>query len=187
MNQVNNTLGAQINIVARASILRQRGKKRITDARALIECAQYGDPDRQSDPAIGAAINQAARANRFITLENPVGLYMTGLDTSGWTSPDGTDPQSFWTVKAGIANPEPSKAMIVRAELAVPAGKPYTLADVEIGGVPIRFGAEIAAHIQVRVAVVVSPGDSLPEPRPIGCADETPRPLEPLVKIRRRR
>jgi hypothetical protein len=187
MNQRNNTLGAQINIVARASILRQRGKKLITDARALIECAQYGDPERQSDPAIGAAVNQAARGNRFITLENPVGLYMTGLDTSGWTAPDGSDPQSFWNVRAGIASADPSKAMIVRAELAVPADKSYTLSDVEIGGVPIAFGAQVAAHIQVRVGVIVSPGDALPPPRPIGCTGEKPRPLEPPVKIRRRR
>jgi hypothetical protein len=187
MNQVNNTLGAQINIAARASILRQRGRKLLTDARALIECAQYGDPDRQSDPAIGSAINQAARGNRFIALENPVGLYMTGLDTAGWTSPDGTDPQSFWKVTAGVASADASKAMIVRAELAVPRHKPYTLADVEIGGVPIRFGAEVAAHIQVRVGAIVSPGETLPPPRPIGCAGEKPRALEPLVPIRKRR
>jgi len=81
MQQPNNTLGAQVNIVSRSCILRvNKLGVPITDALGLIRCARYGDPNRQSDPRIGHAINTFARENRFITIENPVGLYMSGVD-----------------------------------------------------------------------------------------------------------
>jgi len=175
MQQVNNTLGAQVNIAARSAILRLNtvtGQIK-TDAQELIECARYGAGERQSDPAIGAAVNMFVRANKFIKLQNPIGLYMTGLDTEGWTSPDGTDPQTFWTPIRGEAGPV-DKARIVRAIFEVPADKNYTVSDVKIGGKAIQFGAEIAAHIGMRLGVTVGPESNLPKPRPIGCLGEIP-------------
>lgn len=49
-----NTLGAEINIAAQATILR---KKRgsgdpVKNSDQLIRCSQYGDPDRNSDPRV---------------------------------------------------------------------------------------------------------------------------------------
>jgi len=185
MQQPNNTLGAQINIAARSSILRMRtatGELK-TEAHELIECAGYGDARRQSDPSIGAAVNQFARENRFVTLQNPVGLYMTGLDTRGWKTPDNTDPQTFWDVKKGKSDADPTKAMIVRAEFAVPEDKPYTVSDIKIGGDPIRYGAHVAAHIEIRLGVLKSPVMSIPKPRPIGCLKEQPTKPQPEFHV----
>jgi len=117
LQQTNNTLGAEVNIAVRSSLLRAKsGTGPLKqDAADLIDCGAYGVAARQSDPAIGAAVNSFARQNKFLTLADPVGLYMTGVDTTGWSAPNGADPQSFWTVRAGHGDPDPEKAMIVRA------------------------------------------------------------------------
>lgn len=176
MQQPNNTLGAEVNIAARAAILRkdvQTGAIK-TDAYDLIGCARYGEPQRQSDPSIGSAVNAAVRENRFLTLQNPIGLYMTSLDTRGWTTPDGKDAQQFWQVLRGKADADPLKSRIVRAEFSVPAALGYTVSDIKIGGAPIKYGAQIAAKIGMRLGVTVSPPSNLPPPRAIGCVDDVP-------------
>jgi hypothetical protein len=174
LQQRNNTLGAELNIAVRSSILRAQGGTGPLkqDAGDLIRCADYGVPARQSDPSIGAAVNQFARENRFLTLADPIGLYMTGLDTEGWTAPNNADPQEFWTVLAGHADPDPEKAMIVRAEYAVPLARGFTVSDIKIGGTAIGFGGHIADSIGMRLAALVGPVASLPAPHPIGCVRE---------------
>jgi hypothetical protein len=177
MQQPNNTLGAQINIVSRASLLRiNRMGDPITDALGLIRCGQYGDPDRQSDPRIGDAVNSLARENRFITIENPVGLYMSGVNWNGWVTPDGSDPSRFWSVLRGSQNNDPNRSYIVRASYAVPSNKRYSVSDIKIGGEAIEFGGQIAARINVRVAVMASDVASVPPPRAIGCTGTRPTP-----------
>ncbi len=185
MQQPNNTLGAQVNIAARSSILRLNtsNRKPITDDQKLIMCARYGDPSRQSDPRIGSAINTQARKNNFITLENPVGLYMSSFDPTGIISPDGTPASEFWHVIKGKDDVDPKKAMIVRAEFSVPNDKGYTVSDLEIGREAINFGAQIAAKINIRVGVLVSEGGEVPYPRAIGCTKELPIDLGDIAKI----
>jgi hypothetical protein len=69
LNQRNNTLGAEINIAAQATILRQKGNVILTDPDQLIRCALYGAPGRASDPTIGAAVNGLARDGFLVTLQ----------------------------------------------------------------------------------------------------------------------
>ncbi|CAN5919670.1 hypothetical protein BH11MYX4_BH11MYX4_35550 [soil metagenome] len=172
LHQPNNTLGAQVDIGARAAIVWSNAGAIVTNVKSLIMCDGFGDPSRQSDPAIGDAVNTFARDNRFVTLQNPVGLYMTSLDTSGWKTPDGTDAQSFWKVLRGSAGSSPANAMIVRAQFEVPAKKGYTVSDITIGGVPIDFGAQIAEHLEVRLGASVGPKDQAPD----GTVTKTPTP-----------
>ena len=176
LQQTANTLGAQINIAARAAIIRSdAGGTLITNVKKLISCDDFGDPDRQSDPSIGDNVNKLARENRFLTLENPVGLYMTSLDTSGWKTPDGTDAQTFWKVLKGKTDKDPRKSMIVRAQYAVPADKGYTVSDIKIAGVPIEFGSQVAEHVEMRLGARFGPKDKDPEgakttaPTPVVC------------------
>lgn len=177
MQQPNNTLGAQVNIVSRSCILRvNRLGSPITDALGLIRCARYGDEARQSDPRIGSTINSFARDNRFITIENPVGLYMSSVDWNGWETPDATNAQTFWKVVRGLQENDPNKSYIVRAMYSVPANKDYTVSDIKIGGEQIEFGAQIAARINVRVGVLVSDSAQIPLPRAIGCTGTAPPP-----------
>jgi hypothetical protein len=184
LQQTNNTLGAEVNIAVRSSLLRAKGGTGPLkqDAADLIDCGAYGVAARQSDPAIGAAVNSFARQNKFLTLADPVGLYMTGLDTTGWSAPNGADPQNFWTVRAGHGDPDPEKAMIVRAEFAGDPASGFTVSDIKIGGIPIQFGGQIADGVGMRLGALVGPASSLPAPRPIGCVRETiPAHLQPQV------
>ena len=178
MQQPNNTLEAQVDIVSRSCIRRvNRLGNPITDALGLIRCGRYGDVARQSDPSIGHAVNTFAQENRFITIENPVGLYMSNVDWNGWTTPDQTDPKTFWTVVRGVQETDPNQSYIVRAIYTVPADKRYAVSDIKIGGEPIEYGAQIAARINVRVAVLVSDPAPLPQARAIGCTGTTPTPF----------
>lgn len=166
LQQPNNTLGAQINIAALASIvMKDASGALITSVSKLIPCTRFGEASRQSDPFIGDNVNKLARDNHFVTLQNPVGLYMVSLDTSGWTTPDGTDAQKFWKVIKGKVDKSPGKSMIVRAEYAVPAGKGYTVSDIKIGGAPIEFGSQIAEQLEMRLGALAGPKDKDPEGR----------------------
>jgi hypothetical protein len=170
-----NTLTAEIDIAASTSIVRSKDGKVVTDPRVLNKCLEYGEMERRSDPLIGDTVNGAARENRMVTLQNPVGLYMTSLDTRGWTTPDGTDPQSFWTVLKGHVDKDPRRSMIVRAQYAVPASKKYTVSNIKIGGVPITFGGQIAENVHMRLGVRVGTentdltGGKLADITPVPC------------------
>jgi hypothetical protein len=161
LNQRNNTLGAEINIAAQATILRQRGGNVLEDPDALIDCARYGAAGRASDPRIGAEVNALAREGFAITLQDPVGLYIDGLDTSGWTTPDGTPASQFWTILRG------SPERIVRAVYEVPPTAGYTVGDIEIAGEPIAFGGQIAEQVTVKLTgVACRKGSRLNPPQP---------------------
>jgi len=57
-----NTLVAEIGLGAEATIPRKDGRGlTLAEPDALIFCAAYGGPDRNSDPTIGAAVNALAR------------------------------------------------------------------------------------------------------------------------------
>jgi hypothetical protein len=50
--QENNTLSAEVDIAAQATVIRQSAGKMITDQDKLIRCSKYGDPYRNSDPTV---------------------------------------------------------------------------------------------------------------------------------------
>jgi len=146
LNQRNNTLGAEINIAAQATILRKnKDGQLITDADALIQCARFGQAGRASDPTIGDQVNSLARSGYRITLQNPVGLYMAGINTAGFVTPNGSDAQQYFRV---VRNPA---GMTVRAVFEVPASANFTVGDIKIGGQPIEFGGQIAEHVTMKL------------------------------------
>lgn len=167
--QENNTLSAEIEIAGAATIQRARADGTLkTDSRELITCGRYGARERHSDPFIGARVNFHARARSDVTLANPVGIYFAGLDTQGWTTPDGTPANTFWTYTRGT----PDRPM--RAVLQVPAGRPYVLGDVKIGGRNIEFGAQVADRIQMTIrATATRIGQSTAVPVR-GCVGDAP-------------
>lgn len=140
-----NTLLAEINIAVRSTIVRRINGALLTDAQDLINCGRYGDPDRFSDPTIGASVNELARQDAAVTIANPVALYIDDLDTNGWAAPGGTDPKSLWKITRGTAS------HAVRAVYAAPAGAGFTVSDITINGIPIEFGAQIADRITIKV------------------------------------
>jgi hypothetical protein len=143
--QPNNTLGAEIEIAAAATLIRRRNGEILTSEQDLIACGQYGDPDRHSDPHIGAVVNELARAHDDISLANPIGLCIAGLTTNGWTTPDQSNPLNYWTITRGT----PDKAL--RAVYEVPADKGFVVGDIQINGKAIDFGAQIIDFITIKL------------------------------------
>ncbi|WP_200307074.1 hypothetical protein [Streptomyces adelaidensis] len=158
--QQSNTLGAEIELAAAATIRRVIGGRELTGAQELIACGKYGVPDRNSDPHIGEVVNAVARQKADIALSDPVGIYFDDLATDGWSAPDGSDPKSFWTVERGAAD------FPVRAVYEVPADRDFAVGDITIGGRPIEFGAQIADFVTVKLmATACRLGRSEVQPR----------------------
>ena len=141
-----NSLTAEIQLGADATVLRQDARGRLlVEADALICCARYGGPDRNSDPTIGASVNALARLGAYVTLRNPVGLYMDHIDLAGWEGPHGEDISGCVRTVRGM------QQMIERLVVEVPKEHGFCVSDIRIGGVPIQYGGQIAECITVKL------------------------------------
>jgi hypothetical protein len=168
-----NTLGAEIGLAARASILRKRNNEDIiSSANELICCANYGEPTRNSDPTIGARINRAVRNGNWVSLNDPIGLYINDIDTSSFQKPDGSPITDFkdryWKVIRGNQD----DSTILRASVKVPEGemfdgKQMLLGDLLVNGEPLQYGGQIADAITVGLYAVVIEGG--PQTRALPC------------------
>jgi hypothetical protein len=148
--QQDNTLGAEIELAAGSSVVREIDGKVLTGERELIECGQYGGVERHSDPHIGGQVNSLTRQKADVTLGNPVGLHFDDLSTAGWETPDGSDPKSYWTYVRG------TEEKPVRAVYEVPSEQGFVVSDVKIGDRPIRFGAQIADFVTIKLTGVAT-------------------------------
>jgi hypothetical protein len=176
--QRNNTLGAEIELAAAATIVRTIGGRTLDAEQELISCGQYGQPERNSDPHIGAVVNELARAKHDITLANPVGLCIAGLSVAGWQTPDGSPASDYWMITRGT----PEKAL--RAVYEVPAGKGFTVGDITINSRNIEFGSQIADFITIKLTGLATRlGKSNVAPF-TGCVQSTaPRPPQSLRSV----
>lgn len=143
--QDNNTLGAEIELAAAATNVRVRNGQTLTGAQELIKCGRYGAEERHSDPHIGAVVNELARLNADITLANPIGLCIAAVNTAGWETPDGSNSLDYWKITRG------TEQKALRAVFQVPAARGFTVTDITINGTPIRFGAQIADAITIKL------------------------------------
>ena len=146
LNAPPNSLGAEIKLGADATVLYGSASgEPVVHPDALICCAGYGGPNRNSDPTIGATVNALARAGAMVTLINPVGLYMDHMDTSGWELPAGVNPNDCIRIVRGAPH------MIERLVVEVPSETGLTLSDLLIAGQPIRYGGQLAECITVKL------------------------------------
>jgi hypothetical protein len=148
--QNNNTLKAEIELAAAASIVRTRGGVLLTNEQELIACGKYGQANRHSDPRIGSLVNEIARQKADVTLANPVGVYIDKLSVSGWVTPDNSNPLSYWKITRGTQD------YAVRAVFEVPPGQGFTVGDIRINGQVIDFGAQIADYITIKLVAVAT-------------------------------
>lgn len=158
--QASNTLEAAVRLAAEATVLRIADGVPVTNQQELVICGGLGDPFRNSDPQIAAAINQLAAAGDDVTLADPPGLYIDSFLTAGMRTPDGTDAAEFWRVERS------GEAGAVRASFEVPPELGYSVSEITIGGRPIDFGAQLADRVQIKITAVSSPASHTPEPEP---------------------
>ena len=158
--QPNNNLFAEVLIAAQACILRKRPNGTpITDPSELINCADFGEDGRASDPKIGAAVNAKARQGNAITLRNPVALYITRFSNDG-INRNGAPVANFWRLVRGSAAPAGQTfGMGLHLVYEVPAAAGFVVGDLRIGSDPIRFGGQLAENVHVGLfALLCRPG-----------------------------
>jgi hypothetical protein len=157
-----NTLGAEIELAAAATLIRKSQGQVLTGEQELINCASYGEAERNSDPHIGAQVNELARMKADITLANPVGLCIAGLSVAGWQTPDGSNPMDYWTIVRG------TQQKALRAVYEVPSAKGFVVGDIKINGTNIDFGGQIADFIQIKLTGLATRFGSATA-APVGC------------------
>lgn len=173
--QAANTLGAEIELAAAATIRRQRNGQELTGAQELIRCSEYGDESRNSDPHIGQQVNAVARQKSDITLNNPVGLYIADFNPQGFQTPDGTDAKTFWKQVRG------SEGYCVRAVFEVPADRGYGVGDIMINGRRINTGAQLAEFITMKLEGRITRKGISTAPIFEGCKGEGHAPQDMLM------
>lgn len=160
LSQGSNTLGAAVRLAAEATILRERNGQPVTDPPSLVECGGLGEPLRNSDPQIAAAVNNLAARGMDVSLAIPPGLYLSGIITNGMRTPDGANPATFWTVERGDADHP------VRARFQVPLELGYTVSQITLNGLPVGFGSQLAQGVGVRLRALAKAGNHKPQRRP---------------------
>jgi hypothetical protein len=100
------------------------------------------------DPRVISDIGSLARTGLSLTLREPIGLYITGYDDTGWTKPDGSPVDDYWRIVRG------SPGQILRLEYEVPAGAGFVVGDLLIGGRRVEWGGQIAEHVTCTVGGV---------------------------------
>jgi len=155
LNSPPNSLLAEIQLGCDATIRYTNPQgKLLVEPDALIAYAGYGGSNRNSDPTIGGSVNALARLGAYVTLRNPVGLYMDHIDLSGWEAPDNSSVADCVRIERGLPG------MIERMVVEVPPDRNFDVGDLTIAGTPIRWGGQIAECITVKlvgIANIVSP------------------------------
>ncbi|MGB3513349.1 MAG: hypothetical protein WBA93_29860 [Microcoleaceae cyanobacterium] len=141
-----NTLGAQIELAAAATIIRECNGEVVTNQSQLIQCSRYGTPGRNSDPFIGGTVNSIVRQGGVkVTLQDPVGLYIQQPDFLTWElpvqAPTYARPSDYWKVVRGHRRTDPNEPdFILHAVYEVPEDQGFCVGDIVINGAPIMFG-----------------------------------------------
>lgn len=171
-----NSLGAEIYLGAAATILRTDALGNvITNANELICAAQYGQIFRNSDPNIGFNVNQLVlKYNLQIALTNPIALYgQVPQNWAAFTMPAGANKtiQDCYEIVRGVESLDPSIGyyphnMVLHSRFFVPQGANFTLSDIMVNGVPLKWGSQIADVFQVQLAGTGIPGTGSPQKFP---------------------
>ena len=141
-----NTLWGEFKVAARAAVLRRTTDgDPVDDAEDVVCCSGFGDPNRSSDPTIGAAVNELVRDGLSVSLADPVGLYLAGINLDAFQGPDGGQVQGAWTVDRG----DGERQMAVRATFAPPPGAVYAVDQMRASGTPIGYGGQVADEVQM--------------------------------------
>jgi hypothetical protein len=170
MHMINdiNTLPAAVGLIADATIWRRNG----TEPVDIQLCGAMGS--HHADPTVIAHFNRLAREERFITLADPVGVYIFDIDTMGWETPDGSDPRRLISFNRGRP-PVRARVGVRRGCGCVPWRRPkpprFKLSDVTICGERIVSGSQIAERTTVGVIAMVGPKGAI---RPTGSRPCTP-------------
>lgn len=145
-----NTLGAEINLAARATVPRRDiSGNRVTEVRRFACGSNFGDPNRSSDPNIGLGVNLTAlpaapgAARHSITLANPVALYLDRIAPGVITDEDDNPLPGWFKIMRGAVGRG------LMSVLEPPPGATFGLDKVQIIGRKLTHGGQVAEQIQM--------------------------------------
>ena len=97
------------------------------------------------DPRVQLDVGSLVRKGLWVTLADPIGLYIVGYDDTGWTKPNGVPVGNYWRITRG------APGMVLRLEYKVPPGLGFVVGDIRIGGRRIEHGGQIAEHVTMAI------------------------------------
>jgi hypothetical protein len=100
VNSPANTLGAAIGL-AKGSVVLTSSIADGFHVRDNYEVPATRLAGTSADPRVGLDVNDLARKDLSVTLREPIGIYMTAWDDTGWTKPDGSPVGNYWRVVRG--------------------------------------------------------------------------------------
>ncbi len=106
----------------------------------------YNNPT-SADPRISFDVHMLVRKGFYVTVRNPVGLYMAAWDNSGITDDKGRPAADYWRIERGVPG------MALRVVYEVPPAKGFVVGDLCIGGRPIEYGGQLAELVTVMFSV----------------------------------
>jgi hypothetical protein len=180
-----NTLRAEVNLAARATIPRRDvNGNRVTEVRRFACGSDFGDANRSSDPNIGQGVNLTAfpaapgQTPLSITLANPVALYIDRIASGVITDEDSNPLPGWFKIVRGVAGRG------LMAVLEPPAGAAFGLEKVQVLGEKLTHGGQVAEQIQmVLYAKTANLGHPVPPIEPCVshcCRADTNTPTERL-------
>jgi len=122
---------------------------------------------RASDPVIVERLGRLAFERRLVALDDPVGVYVHGVEHTRLRTPDGgTVPAQWFARGRGLAAGESAdgRGRHQRVVLEVPAGEGFAVSDLVDTATErtIRSGAQVAELVQLRVLVRTSDAGAVP-------------------------
>lgn len=97
------------------------------------------------DPRVSFDIYMLVRKGLYVTLRDPLGLYIAGWNGSGLAHPDGSPAGDYWKITRG------APGVILRLEYEVPKSLGFVVGDMTLGGRPIDYGGQLAEQITVMI------------------------------------
>jgi hypothetical protein len=164
-----NSLGAEVNLAAVAANLYacdgQPPRPDLNDDPALtrIACAGYGEINRISDPNIGEQVGLQVTAAKQVSLTDPIGLYISGVDLSALERRNAAGQWELvpreaacTIVRGSDAAPHPR---ILRFTLAAPAGAAWLLGDCRFERRALARGGQVARKTSMVLYADVRAGE----------------------------
>jgi hypothetical protein len=173
-----NTLSAAIQLASFAAFPYQAEEtdgtiRSITGSEAIAFTKQNALDCRNSDPTIVSSVIDLAVSGRYLTLDDPPGVYILDVQHEKILLPDrsGSIPHDWFEFQRGSRNEGERSQRLV---FEVPPSQGFTISDLideEIDD-PIAFGGQIAKKILVGLYVRVSaPGAASVTPIPVKVND----------------
>lgn len=164
LSHTTSTLGALARLVvgsATPMFVRDSmtARTRVATASEFIgQGSGFAEDCRGSDPVVVERIVSLACDGRRIAFDDPLGIYVVGVQAHELLTPVGDPVPSEWfcfsrgTGRGGVSRYQ-------RLTFTVPPDQGFTLADLRSRrtGEPIRFGAQIAELVQVGVYLQAGP------------------------------